>query len=150
MENEIQIAADKLRDDAKEYVTYFVPEGEVHFDPVSVISGFAAGLVISFLAGFEREARKAATKAGKSTFQWLIQLFTDRSKEKEQLEVAKKQVMEAKKSKKSAKEADIDIALERAEESLREELAPKLGKRKAAALAKKVREVATSEILSRD
>jgi hypothetical protein len=149
IEDEFKPAVMALRDEAKEYVTYFLPEGEKHFDPVSVALGFGSVLLISFLAGFQEEAKKDAKGAGKKTFRWLSSLVSDlfSGRSSKESEEAKKLATSAKKTKKSLKEADVRTALDRAEQGLASDLAPKIGKRKAALLAKKVRDVADREIL---
>ena len=147
MDQEIHAAVDVLRDDAKEASTYFVPADEVRFEPVSAIVGFATALVVSFLAGFQNAANEEAEKVGESTFKWMLSLFRSKAKDSEKAEVETKHAKAAKSLKKKLSKEDASDALDKAEATLREELKGKLGERKAAALAKKVRETAIREIL---
>jgi hypothetical protein len=149
MDQEIQAAVDALRDDAKEASTYFVPSEEVRFEPVSMIVGFATALVVSYLAGFEKAAKREAEKAGESTFQWMLSLFRAKSRDSEKAAVEAKHVKAAKGLKKKLSKKDAEEALDKAEATLRKELKVKLGEPKAAALARKVRETAIREILDK-
>jgi len=150
MEDEFQSAANALRDDAKEYITYFVPEDEDRFEPLTMVLGFASALLVSFLAGFQEEAKRSAKKAGKSTFKWFVSLLTDfkEGKESETSKEAKRRANEAKQTKRSLKKQQVPKALDRAEQGLRDELAGRLGEAKATELAKKVRQVAERKILN--
>ena len=74
MKQEIENAKLEIRREVAGQIDWFVPEGEKHFDPVTVIGTISVILIGAFLKGFIDEAQKAAEGAGRSAFKNLKEL----------------------------------------------------------------------------
>jgi hypothetical protein len=74
MKREIENAKREIRREIAGQIDWFVPEGEKHFDPVTVIGTISLILISAFLNGFIDEAKKSAEGAGRNTFKNLKEL----------------------------------------------------------------------------
>jgi hypothetical protein len=129
----------------------FVPPEEAHFDPTSVVDPFAWMLAIAFLAGFETEAKKSTKSAGKATFNWFKGLVSDLFDKKDggATQEANRLARGAPNTALKLSEAQITEIADRVTDQLRKELEGKLAPRRAADLAKKIRDKTTNRVLKR-
>jgi hypothetical protein len=71
----IDEAAREIRRQADDALDWLTPEGEKNLLGAEFVAGFAAALVMAFLAGFQEEAVKGSKKigkqVGKASFRWL-------------------------------------------------------------------------------
>ena len=75
MTHEIENAKREIRREIAGQIDWFMPEGEKHFDPVSVIAAISTILIGAFLKGFIDEATKVPEEAGRTVFKNLKDLI---------------------------------------------------------------------------